>query len=367
MAHTIAPQPGILDIALYEAGASHLSGRSDVLKLSSNESPFGPSPEAREAVARAAQQMHRYPSTDHASLRAALGEVHGLDPDRIICGVGSDEIIHFLCQAYAGPGTEVLFTEHGFLMYRISAMAAGATPVAVPERERVTDIDALIAGATAATRLVFVANPNNPTGTIVPLAELERLARAVPQAILVVDAAYAEFVDGDHDGGAELATRLPNVVMTRTFSKLYGLGGLRVGWGYGPREIIDVLNRLRGPFNLSTLALAGAEAALRDRAHADHVRRENARNRAWLAEALADRGVPSDPSQANFILARFADTATAEACDAALRKQGIIVRRVASYGLPHCLRITVGDEASCRRVAHVIGQFMAARDGGAQA
>ena len=357
---TIAPQPGIMEIALYQSGASKVAGIENVVKLSSNENPFGPSDKAREAVSRATHSLHRYPNTDHASLRAAIGEVHGLDPDRIICGVGSDEIIHFLCQAYAGPGTEVLFTEHGFLMYRISAHAAGATPVQVREHDRVTDIDALIAGATARTRLIFVANPNNPTGTMIGLPELERLARAVPQAILVIDAAYAEYV-GDYDGGAELATRLPNVVMTRTFSKIYGLGGLRIGWGYGPREIIDVLNRIRGPFNLSNAALEGAEAAMRDRDHIARCQSENARMRNWLAEALAEKGVPSDTSCANFILARFADTATAEACDEALKAQGLIVRRVAGYGLPHCLRITVGDEASCRRVAHVIGQFMAER------
>ncbi|UFS64823.1 MULTISPECIES: histidinol-phosphate transaminase [Paracoccus] len=357
---TIAPQPGIMEISLYEGGASKVAGVENVVKLSSNENPFGPSDKAREAVIRAAHGLHRYPNTDHAGLRGAIGEVHGLDPDRIICGVGSDEIIHFLCQAYAGPGTEVLFTEHGFLMYRISAHAAGATPVQVAERDRVTDIDALIAGATPRTRLIFVANPNNPTGTMVGLPELERLARAVPQAILVVDAAYAEYV-GDYDGGAELATRLPNVFMTRTFSKIYGLGGLRVGWGYGPREIVDVLNRIRGPFNLSNVALEGAEAAMRDREHIARCQAENARMRAWLAEALAEKGVPSDTSCANFILARFADAETAGACDEYLKTQGLIVRRVAGYGLPHCLRITIGDEASCRRVAHVIGQYMAER------
>ena len=359
---TIAPQPGIMEIALYQGGAAKVAGVENVVKLSSNENPFGPSDKAREAVVRAAHSLHRYPNTDHAGLRAAIGAVHGLDPERIICGVGSDEIIHFLCQAYAGPGTEVLFTEHGFLMYRISAHAAGATPVQVAERDRVTDIDALIAGATERTRLIFVANPNNPTGTMVGLPELERLACAVPQAILVVDAAYAEYVEG-YDGGAELATRLPNVVMTRTFSKIYGLGGLRIGWGYGPRPIIDVLNRIRGPFNLSQAAMDAAEAAVRDRDHVARCQAENARMRAWLAEALAEKGVPSDTSCANFILARFADEATATACDEALKAEGLIVRQVAGYGLPHCLRITVGDEASCRRVAHVIGQFMAARAG----
>ncbi len=253
-------------------------------------------------------------------------------------------------------------TEHGFLMYRISAHAAGATPVQVAERDRVTDIDALIEGATERTRLIDVANPNNPTGTMIGLPELERLARAVPQAILVVDAAYAEYVE-EYDGGAELASRVPNVFMTRTFSKIYGLGGLRVGWGYGPREIVDVLNRIRGPFNLSSIALEGAEAAMRDREHITRCQAENARMRAWLAEALAEKGVPSDTSCANFILARFADVMTAEACDEYLKAQGLIVRRVGGYGLPQCLRITVGDEASCRRVAHVVGQFMAERAG----
>lgn len=359
---TIAPQPGIMEISLYEGGASKVAGVENVVKLSSNENPFGPSDKAREAVIRAAHSMHRYPNTEHAGLRGAIGEVHGLDPDRIICGVGSDEIIHLLCQAYAGPGTEVLFTEHGFLMYRISAHAAGATPVQVAERDRVTDIDALIEGATERTRLIFVANPNNPTGTMIGLPELERLARAVPQAILVVDAAYAEYVE-EYDGGAELASRLPNVFMTRTFSKIYGLGGLRVGWGYGPREIVDVLNRIRGPFNLSSIALEGAEAAMRDREHITRCQAENARMRAWLAEALAEKGVPSDTSCANFILARFADVMTAEACDEYLKAQGLIVRQVGGYGLPQCLRITVGDEASCRRVAHVVGQFMAERAG----
>ncbi|HRO15720.1 MAG TPA: histidinol-phosphate transaminase [Paracoccus sp. (in: a-proteobacteria)] len=367
MTQTVPPQPGIMQIALYEAGVSHLEGRAEVLKLSSNENPFGPSEQARAAVAQAAGAMHRYPSTDHAGLRRAIGDVHGLDPDCIICGVGSDEIIHFLCQAYAGPGTQVLFTEHGFSMYRISALAAGATPVEARERERTTDIDALIARATPDTRLVFVANPNNPTGTMVGLAELERLARAVPQAIMVIDAAYAEYAGGDYDGGAELAARLPNVVMTRTFSKIYGLGGLRVGWGYGPRAIIDVLNRIRGPFNLSNVALAGAEAAVRDRAHVDHARSENARLRTWLAQALADCGVPSDESFANFVLARFDDPATADACDAALRAQGIIVRRVGGYGLPDCLRITIGDESACRRVADAVARFMAGRAKGGAA
>jgi histidinol-phosphate aminotransferase len=353
----IAPQPGIMEIDLYQGGAAHVAGLENVVKLSSNENPLGPSPAAVEAYRRAAYDLHRYPSSDHHALRTAIGDVLGLDAERIICGAGSDEVIAFLCQAYAGPGTEVVHTEHGFAMYRISALAAGATPVEVPERERVTDVDAILAACTDATRLVFIANPNNPTGTMIGLAEIERLAEGLPpQALLVLDGAYAEYVEG-YDGGAELVDRRDNVVMTRTFSKLYGLGGLRIGWGYGPGHVIDVLNRVRGPFNLSQAALAAAEAAIRDRAYTDHCRAENARWRTWLADALAEIGVPSDVSCANFVLARFANQAEAEACDDHLKTQGLIVRRVASYNLPQCLRITVGDESACRRVVHAVRQF----------
>lgn len=356
----IAPQPGIMDIALYQGGAAHLPGMANVVKLSSNENPFGPSPRAIAAAQAALAGMHRYPPTDHATLRTAIGEAHGLDPDRIICGVGSDEIITFLCQAYAGPGDEVIHTEHGFSMYRISTLAAGARPVEVPERDRVVDVDAILSGCTDRTRLVFIANPANPTGTMLGAAELARLADGLPdRVILVLDGAYAEFVDG-FDGGAGLAGTRPNVVMTRTFSKLYGLGGMRIGWGYGPAAIIDVLNRVRGPFNLSAPALAAAEAAIRDTDHTERCRAENARLRVWLAEALAAAGVPSDTSCTNFILARFASRAEAEACDAHLQSRGLIVRRVAGYGLPAALRITVGDEEACRRVATAVAEFKAA-------
>ena len=357
MNDAIHPQPGILDIALYEGGKSNVAGVANAVKLSSNENPFGPSDKAKDAFQRSIHSLHRYPNTDHANLRQAIGEVHDLDPARIICGAGSDEIITFLCQAYAGPKDEVVFTEHGFLMYRISSMAVGATPVEVAERERTADVDAILAACNRRTKLVFIANPNNPTGTMISPADMQRLAEGIPpQAILVIDGAYAEYVDG-YDGGAALIDARENVVMTRTFSKIYGLGGLRIGWGYGPAEIMGVLNRIRGPFNLSTSQLDAAEAAVRDRDHVNRCRSENTRLRHWLAEALAALGVPSDTSLANFVLARFADAAEAEACDAFLQKQGLIVRRVSGYKLPHCLRITIGDESSCRRVAHAMAQF----------
>jgi histidinol-phosphate aminotransferase len=358
---TIRPQPGVLDIAPYQGGESRLAGHAAVLKLSSNENPFGPSPRAVEAYRAAAASLHRYPPTDHAGLRAAIAETHRLDPARIVCGAGSDEVIAFLTQTYAGPGLEVIHTEHGFGMYRINALAAGATPVAVPERERRTDVDAILAAASERTALVFIANPNNPTGTMIPEAEVARLAAGLPaRTLLVLDGAYAEFVPG-FDGHGGLVERRDNVVMTRTFSKIYGLGGLRVGWGYGPAHVIDALNRVRGPFNLSTAQLAAAEAAVRDADYTAHCRAENTKHRQALAAALAAIGVPSDPSEANFVLARFRGREEAEACDRALRAAGVIVRKVAGYNLPQALRITVGDAAACDRVAEAVGAFMRVR------
>jgi histidinol-phosphate aminotransferase len=357
----ITPQPGIMDIKLYESGAAHVAGVSNAVKLSSNENPLGPSDAAIEAYKRGAYNLHRYPSSDQGDLRRAIADVWSLDADRIICGAGSDEVIAFLCQAFAGPGDEVIYTEHGFAMYKISALAAGATPVEVRENERVTDVSAILEACTAKTRLVFLANPNNPTGTMIGLAELERLADGLPeQAILVLDGAYAEYVEV-YDAGAAMIDARENVVMTRTFSKLYGLGSLRVGWGYGPKGIMDVLNRLRGPFNLSQAAQDAAIAAVRDTAYVAHCRGENAKWRAWLANGLAEVGVPSDTSNANFVLARFADQAEAEGCDAFLQSQGLLVRRVGGYKLPAALRITVGDESACRQVVHAVKTYKDSR------
>ena len=361
MNDAIRPQPGIMDIAPYVGGTSRIAGVANVVKLSSNENPAGPSDRARDAFQRSVHQLHRYPPTDHAGLRAAIADVHGLDRDRVICGVGSDEILTLLAQAYAGQGTEVVFTEHGFLLYRVNALAVGATPIEVPERERTADVDTILKACNRRTRLVYLANPNNPTGTMISAAEVARLADGLPPAaILVLDGAYAEYVEG-FDGGLAIVEARTNVVMTRTLSKIYGLGGLRIGWGYGPAEIINVLNRIRGPFNLSNTQLDTAEAAVRDQGYVAQCRADNARMRQWLAEALAELGVPSNVSMANFILARFASVEEAEACDVFLQGQGLLVRRVASYNLPHCLRITVGDESSCRRVAHAIAQFKGVR------
>jgi len=360
MSAPIRPQPGILDIALYQGGQSALEGVAEPLKLSSNENPFGPSPAAVEAMGKALGESHRYPSTDHAALRAAIAEVHGLDADRIVCGVGSDEIIHFLCQAYVGPGLEVMHTEHGFAMYRISALAAGAVPVEVPERERVVDVDAILERAGPQTRLVFIANPANPTATFLPMAELQRLAEGLPaECLLVLDGAYAEFVEG-YDGGKGLVEARNDVVMTRTFSKAYGLGGLRVGYGYAPRHVVDTLNRIRGPFNLSGVALAGAEAAMRDVGWVAECLRVNAEERARLVGGLRQLGIACDESFANFVLARFADEGEATAADAHLKSLGIIVRHPKGYGFPQALRITVGRPEDNSRVLDALADFKGA-------
>jgi histidinol-phosphate aminotransferase len=357
MAPKIKPQPGIMDITLYQGGASEVAGFTNVLKLSSNENPAGPSDKAKDAFSRSVHDLHRYPSTDHLPLRTAIGEIWGLDPASVICGVGSDEILHLMCQAFAGKGDEVIHTEHGFALYRISTLAAGAKPIEVKERNRTVDVDAILAACTNKTKLVYIANPANPTGTMIAASEVARLADGLPpQTILVLDGAYAEFVE-DFDAGLGIIEARENVFMTRTFSKVYGLGGLRIGWGFGPQMMIDVLNRIRGPFNMSAAALATAEAAVRDTAYTTKCRTENARWRDWLAQALAELGVPSDTSTANFILARFASEAEAVACNEHLLAGGIIVRHPKGYGFPDCLRITVGDESACKRVAHAIGQF----------
>ena len=338
----IVPQPGIMEIALYEGGKSVIEGRSDVLKLSSNENPLGPPPSAIAAIAEAASGAHRYPSTDHSALRACIGEVYGLQPARIICGVGSDEVLQFICQCFSGPGDEIIHTEHGFSMYPILAHMAGATPVKVPERERVVDVDAILDAVTPRTRIVMLTNPGNPTGTILPKGELERLADGLPRdVILVLDCAYIEYAEG-HDGGEDLARSRANVIMTRTFSKLYGLGGLRIGFGYGAQELIDVLTRVRQPFNLSVVQLAAAEAAARDTGWATSCVAMNAEQRARLTGGLRQLGIACDDSHTNFVLARFASEGAADSAEAHLRGQGILVRQVKSYGFVNGLRITVG-------------------------
>ena len=349
----LTPQPGIMEIALYQGGQSAIAGRSEVIKLSSNENPLGPPPSAVAALTEAAAGMHLYPSTDHASLRAAIAEVWSLDPERIICGVGSDEVLQFVTQAYSGPGDEIIYTRHGFSMYPVLIHMAGATPVVVDEADRRVDVDAILGAITARTKMILLTNPGNPTGTILSDADLARLVAGTPEdVVLVIDGAYTEYASG-YDGGLRYTDR-PNVLATRTFSKIYGLGGLRIGWGYGPREMIDVLTRIRQPFNLSVVQLAAAEAAVRDRDWLAQCTALNAQERHRLIGAVRQLGLAVDDSETNFVLVRCADAAEADAAEAALRGAGVLVRRVTSYGFPEGLRITVGDTPQTSKVIEVL-------------
>ncbi|MBB5754954.1 histidinol-phosphate transaminase [Prosthecomicrobium pneumaticum] len=351
-----APKPGILDIAPYVPGKSKATGGDTLYKLSSNETPLGPSPAAVAAFRAAGDTLELYPDGAATALRAAIAEAHGLAADRIVCGNGSDEVLHLAAQAYLGPGDEAIHTEHGFLVYPIAIRAAGAIPVVAPERDRTTDVDAILARVTPRTRMVFIANPNNPTGTYVPFSEVRRLHAALPRnVVLVLDAAYAEYVRrNDYESGIELAGSADNVVMTRTFSKIYGLAGLRIGWLYGPAAIVDALNRIRGPFNISGPALAAGVAAVKDRAHVEAAAAHNALWLPKVTEALEALGLAVTPSVGNFVLIHFPETPgrTAAEADDFLLSRGVVARRVTSYGFPNALRLTIGSaEANAAAIA----------------
>jgi histidinol-phosphate aminotransferase len=359
------PRPGILDIAPYVGGEARIAGVERPIRLASNESALGPSPKAIAAYRALADEIHRYPEGSALELREALGRHHALDPARIVCGAGSDELIALLLRCYAGPGDEVLYSRHGFLMYPIGAQSVGATPVAAPERALTTDVDALLARVTERTRIVFIANPNNPTGTYIGADEIARLHAGLPPSVLLgIDAAYAEFVNrNDYQPGVALVDRAENVVMLRTFSKIYGLAGLRLGWAYCPPAIADTLNRVRGPFNVSAPALAAGIAAVEDIEALNYARAHNQRWLPWFSERLAALGIPLTPSVANFVLAGFPSEPhrNADAAFTFLQSRGILTRKMGGYGLAQHLRITIGTGPEMEIVAKVLAEFMAAR------
>ncbi|HYU11054.1 MAG TPA: histidinol-phosphate transaminase, partial [Stellaceae bacterium] len=325
---------------------------------------LGPSPKAVAAYQTLAGEIHRYPDGSAAELREALGRYNGLDPARIVCGSGSDELIGLLLRAYAGVGGEVLYSRHGFLMYPIGAKSVGATPVAVPERALTADVDGFLGRVTERTRIVFVANPNNPTGTYLSADEMARLHAGLPPGVvLAIDAAYAEFVNrNDYEPGIALVNRAENVVMLRTFSKIYALAGLRLGWAYCPPAIADVLNRIRGPFNVTAPALAAGVAAVEDVAALARARAHNDRWLPWLSERLAALGLELTPSVGNFVLPRFPDDPrhNAAAAFTFLQSRGILTRQMGAYGLPQHLRITIGTGEEMEAVAAALADFMAA-------
>ncbi|CAA6605385.1 Histidinol-phosphate aminotransferase [Rhodospirillaceae bacterium LM-1] len=357
------PRPGIMDIAPYIGGESKIPGVARVIKLASNEGALGPSPAAIEAYKTVAGDLHRYPDGGCSELRKALGVRWGLDPARIVCGAGSDELLGLLCRAYAGPGDEVLYSQHGFLMYPIAAKTAGATPVTAPETDLTMSVDALLAKVTPKTKIVFVANPNNPTGTYVSIKEIERLRKGLPDhVLLVIDAAYAEFVSkNDYAAGNELVDQGSNTVVTRTFSKIYALGSVRLGWAYCPPNVADVLNRVRNPFNVSAPAQAAGLAALKDEKFFALCKAHNDMWLPWLSQELKALGLELTDSVGNFVLLRFpkATGKTADEADKFLTAKGIIARKMGGYGLPDALRITIGQDDEMKAVVAAMKEFLA--------
>ena len=356
------PKPGILDIAPYVAGKSGagLSGR--VFKLSANETPFGPSPKAIEAYKAAATHLEDYPEGSSRVLREAIGRRFGLDPDRIICGAGSDEILNFLAHVYLGPGDEAIHTAHGFLVYPIATMSNGATNVIVPETDFTANVDDILKAVTPRTKLVWLANPNNPTGTYLPFDEVKRLRKGLPSnVLLVLDAAFSDYVSrNDYECGIELVATTDNTVMTQTFSKIYGLASLRIGWMYGPEHIVDAVNRIRGPFNVGTPAMLAGVAAIADTEHYEMSRAHNERWLALLTEEIGKLGLKVTPSVGNFVLIHFPldKGKTADEADVFLTQRGLILRALKNYKLPHSLRMTIGTEEANRLVIEALKEFM---------
>jgi histidinol-phosphate aminotransferase len=354
------PKPGILDIEAYVPGKSSAKG-SKIFKLSSNESPIGASPKATAAFTAAASKLALYPDGSATALRQAIAQRYGLSADRIICGAGSDEILQLLAHAYLGPDDEAVYSQYGFMVYPIVIQANGATCVIAKETAFTTNVDAMIAAVTPKTKIVFVANPNNPTGTYISYSELRRLHAALPpHVLLVVDAAYAEFVTAnDYEPGMALVSEFENVIMTRTFSKVHGLAALRLGWAYGPAHVLDVLNRIRGPFNVSLPAVATGVASIEDTSFMDKALAHNSQWLSWMTTAIANLGLDVTPSVGNFVLVHFNINKTAAAADAYLQDHGLVVRRMEGYGLPNALRISVGTEEANHALVKALKDFMA--------
>jgi histidinol-phosphate aminotransferase len=361
---SVTPLPGILEIIPYKGGEAAVPGFEKPWKLSSNENPMGCSPAASAAYVAAAQDLAIYPDGAHEALRAALAARYGLDAARIMCGNGSDEIFQLLGRAFLDQGDEVVQSAHGFLVYRLTAQQAGAICISAPETDLTTDVDAILGCITSKTKIVFLANPNNPTGTYLPYETIKRLhAGLPPHVLLVLDGAYAEYVRAnDYSSGLELAAEANNVLMTRTFSKIHGLASARVGWCYGPQVVIDALNRVRGPFNIAGPSLAAARAAVLDQDFAERSADHNSQWLAWLSAEIAALGLDVTPSVGNFVLVAFpkAPGKTAADADAFLRAHGLIVRGVGAYGLHNHLRISVGLEEPNRLVVDALKRFLQA-------
>ena len=358
------PNSGIMDINIYVPGKSVIPADVKLHKLSANESPLGPSPKAIEAFADMANHLRDYPDGSSSNLRGTIAGVHGINPANILCGNGSDELLSLLAQCYLRPGDEAIYTEHGFLVYRIGILAAGATTVIAPEKDHTGEVDAILERVSQKTRIVFLANPNNPTGTYLPMSEIRRLHSGLRgDILLVLDAAYAEYVRrNDYEAGIELVSSSSNVVMTRTFSKIFGLAALRIGWIYAPTHLIEVLDRVRGPFNVNAAALAAAQAAIEDRTTIDKAIAHNDQWLNWTTGKIRELGLAVTPSVGNFILIHFdgVDGKSAGDADEWLTARGFVLRRVTAYGLPNAIRMTIGDEEACRGTVAALRDYLKA-------
>ncbi len=356
------PRPTILEIDAYVPGKSSAAGGQKVYKLSSNETPLGPSSKALDAAGKALENLALYPDGSSTTLREAIAARYGLDPARVICSNGSDELLTMLAHAYLNTGDEAIITEHGFAVYKIAILSAGGVPVTAPEKDYRVDVDAILSRVTQKTKLVYIANPGNPTGTYLPFEEIRRLQAGLPPAtILVLDAAYAEYVRrNDYSAGLELVATSNNVVMTRTFSKIHGLANLRLGWMVGPAEIVDALNRIRGPFNVNGIAMAAGIASINDEQHLALSSEHNDKWLPWLTSEIEKLGLKVTPSVTNFLLIHFPEASgkTAADADAFLSANGLILRRVTGYGFPNALRLTVGTEEANTAFIATLKKFL---------
>ncbi len=355
---TLQPRPGLMDIKPYTPGAAAPDG---AVKLSSNENALGCSPKAAEAFKASAEHLHVYPDGGASVLRDAIAKAEGIEAERIVCGAGSDELLQLIGRAYLDPGDTVVQTQYGFLVYRLVAMQSGAHIVSAPESNYTADIDSLLETAKDGAKIVFIANPNNPTGTWVPDSEIRRLREGLPEdTLLVVDGAYAEFVkEPGYGNPLKLVDDYENTVVTRTFSKIHGLAGLRLGWMYGPKEIVDVIHRVRGPFNVNLPAIEAGLAAIKDAAFVEESVNHNERWVGQMTQSIRALGYEVTPSVCNFVLVHFPETAgkDAMAANAFLAERGLIVRPVQPYGLPNALRISIGKDDDNRRVIEALEAF----------
>ncbi len=356
---SLVARPGIANAPLYVPGSHEVKGVAEPIVLSANENPLGPSDKAIAAYQHASKNLHRYPEGGAVDLRNAIGKRFGLNPEQITCGSGSDEILTFLTRIFAGPGDEVLYSQHGFMMYPINAIQVGATPIKAPETELRTDVEAVLDSITDKTKIIFIANPNNPTGSYLTNDEMKTLVDGVPDNILLVlDSAYAEYVErNDYTDGSAFVDSHPNVVMTRTFSKIFGLAAVRLGWCYASPQVTDLLNRLRGPFNTTAPSQMAGIAAMEDLSHTDKSRDHNNIWLPKLTSSLKAMGIIVPPSVCNFLMAGFGDVETTQAAYDYMFKNGVITRMMGGYGLPEYIRITIGTESENKHLLEVLKNF----------